>query len=443
MKKKRPELGFAIDFLRFVGANAKAIKEKKVKIIVNAGGLNPQGCRDALLMVLQQKGIDLRVSAVCGDDLMPVADTMRDRGAKDMFTGSAFPSKETTLSANAYLGATPIAAALARGADIIVTGRVVDSALVLGPLMHEFGWKGTDYDLLAQGTLAGHLVECGAQGTGGLFTDWKSHAWENIAYPIVTVSPNGEFVVSKLAEGNGTICPGSIAEQALYEIHDPAAYHVPDVAADFTGVSITTTGEPNTVLVRGARGRPPTNTLKVAVVAEDGWAASALILIVGDEAVAKAEKTAAALLSRSGRLLKASKLPPFAETRVEVLGGGNAYRGIGHPPELDSREVVLRLSVRHANKKAVTLFGTEIAVCAVGMAQGSLPLAPPRSGLRPVFRFYSILVPKEEVQACIIDAASAGEPVAVAGALAGSFPGSPSRPMTSDDPEPDAPTGEP
>ena len=238
-------------------------------------------------------------------------------------TGEPLPAK--LLTANAYLGALPIAAALDRGADIVITGRCADSALALGILMHEFGWKADDYDRLAAGSLVGHILECGPQSTGGVHTDWdKVPGWENIGYPIASCKIDGSFVLSKPDNTGGLIVPASVAEQVLYEVGDPAAYILPDVVADFSQVTLEQVGE-NRVRVSGARGYPPTSQYKVSATYQDGYRGVAVVSIVGPDAVPKAERTADALLARARMLFRQRQLPDFTATHTEVLGSESAY----------------------------------------------------------------------------------------------------------------------
>ena len=256
-QKSKGKVGFATDFISMMGRNLTEIKKRKVKVLVNAGGVNPEGCREALMQVCAKANIDLNVAVITGDNL--AGQDFSD--IKEMYSNSSFP--KSTMSINAYLGAFPIAAALSAGADVVITGRCVDSALVLAPLIYEHKWNPTDYDKLAAGTLAGHIVECGAQGTGGLFTDWfKVPSWVNMGYPIVNVAESGDFTLTKPDNTHGLISPATATEQLLYEIGDPGAYHVPDVACDFTQVSMSQIDQ-NTLLIQGAKGQAPTTTYKV------------------------------------------------------------------------------------------------------------------------------------------------------------------------------------
>jgi len=238
MRMKNPEHGYALDFIDLMKKALPVAKAKGIRIIANAGGLNPAGCAAALQQAMTEAGHTIRIGVVSGDDATSTLGQLRKNGVEltDQHSGQTAPP--FFLTANAYLGAFPIAAALDAGADIVITGRVVDSAMVLGALVHEFKWQASDLDQLAQGSLAGHIVECGAQATGGLFTDWEQVPdWANIGYPVIEVAANGSFELSK-PEGTGGLVNKAVAtEQLLYEIHDPANYALPDVVCDFTTVN--------------------------------------------------------------------------------------------------------------------------------------------------------------------------------------------------------------
>lgn len=380
-KMKNKDTGFASDFVKTMDELLPEILQKGVRVVVNAGGLNVESCRKALLAVAKSRKLDVKVGCVIGDDLSARQSELGE--ARDMFSGAPFPPM--VLSANAYLGAFPIAQALDSGCQIVVTGRVVDSALVLGPLIHEFGWGPQDLDKLSQGTLAGHLVECGAQGTGGLFTDWQSvDSWVNIGFPIVEVLPNGEFFLTKPAGTDGLVAPGPAAEQLLYEIHDPGAYHVPDVACDWTNVSIVQAGE-HTVHVTGARGQLPTDTYKCICTYPNGFKLVALGQVIGHDARSKAQRVCQTLLTRWEHMVRKCGHGPFADSRIELIGG--------------DFEVSLRLSVRHADRKALQPLVRESSTSAVSMAQGGW-VSP--GTVSNVVSAFMLLKKKSEV-ACSVD----------------------------------------
>ena len=319
-----------------------------------------------------------------------------------MFSGAPLPEK--ILSANAYLGAIPIADALRLGADVVITGRCVDSAVTLGPLIHAFGWALDDYDKLAQGALAGHIIECGAQATGGLFTDWESVPdWANIGYPIVECASDGSFITTKPAGSGGLVSTATVAEQMLYEIGDPGAYILPDVVCDFTQVTMTQqAGEQHAhrVLVRGARGRPPTDHYKVSTTYMDGWRAQAMLLITGIDAAKKARRSGEAILERTRSMFKRLKFADYLETRLEIIGAEDQYGP--HARTVQTREAVMRLSVRHENPKALGVFAREVAPAGTSWSPGTTGMGGGRSKSAPNVRMFSFLLPKGAVQPCVI-----------------------------------------
>jgi hypothetical protein len=367
-RARKPELGYVPDFVEAIAPLLPEIKKKGIRIVSNAGGINPQAAATALRRKAEEAGITLNIAVVTGDDLTSRADEIRAAGVTEMFSGAAMPEKLTTM--NAYLGAQPIALALDRGADVVITGRCVDSAVVLGPMVHAFGWSWTDYDKLAQGSLAGHLLECAAQVTGGLFTDWRDvPGWDDMGMPIAVCSADGSFVVTKPPGTGGLVVPLSVCEQMLYEIGDPAAYILPDVVCDFRDVTMTVCG-PDQVRVTGARGRPPTPTLKVSATWHDGYRVIGTLTIGGYEAAAKAERTGEAILARVRRLLSARGIPYFSETSIEVLGSESMYGPWRNAAAKNSREVVLKIGARHRDQEALEMLAREIFPPGSSMAQG-------------------------------------------------------------------------
>jgi hypothetical protein len=394
MQAADPRGGFGPDFLSVhVGPYLQEIARQGIKVVANAGGLNPTGLAAATEALLRSQGIDLKVACVDGDDIRDQVASLRAAGARDMFSGATLPER-TVISANVYLGAFPIAAALAAGADIVITGRVVDSALALGPLIHEFGWGAHDYDQLAAGTLAGHLLECGAQVTGGTFTDWKSvPAWENIGFPVGECHADGTLVITKPEGTGGLVSVGTVAEQLLYEVSDPSDYIVTDVRCDFSAVELTQAGT-DRVQVRGARGRAPTDTYKVCLTYEDGWRAIAYQPVIGEEAAAKCERQAAALFARTRVLLRARDLPDFTSTACLVIGAERSFGAHAQPG--GGREVILKLVADHPDKLAADLFAREQWAAISGMSVGtSINLA---THVMPVTGLFLCLLQKTAVR---------------------------------------------
>ena len=407
-RAKDAAAGYAVDFVQIMMREAlPQLHARRIRVVANAGGVNPLACRDALLRLAAELGITLRIGVVLGDDLAARAAEFRAAGATEMFSGAAFPQR--VASVNAYLGALPIAGALDAGCDVVITGRCVDSAVTLGVLMHEFGWSATEYDRLAQGTLAGHLIECGAQCTGGLYTDWEQVPdWENIGFPIVEASADGSFTITKPPGTGGLVTPATVGEQLLYEIGDPRAYLVPDVSCDFTQVRMVQDGE-HSVRVSGATGRAPTPHYKVSATYADGYRNTGFLTIAGAQAVQKAQRTGSALLTRMQRMLTARGLPAFTETRIEVLGGEEMFGANGRT---GAREVVLKLSAKAASKDSLELFAREFAPAATSMAPGTLGLVGGRPSPTPVVRLFSFLLAKTAL-AVEIDVNGERWPVAI------------------------------
>ncbi|WP_077003392.1 acyclic terpene utilization AtuA family protein [Variovorax sp. KK3] len=390
-RAKKPELGYATDFVDVAMKPVLAeIERQGIKVVSNAGGINPHGCAAALRALAEREGIALRIAVVEGDDVGERMPALRAQGLRDIDRNEALP--EQVLSANAYLGALPIAAALAAGADVVITGRCVDSAVTLGPLMHEFGWLATDYDLLASGSLAGHVIECGCQATGGLHTDWESIPdWPNIGYPIVECHADGSFELSKPDGTGGRVLRAAVAEQLLYEIGDPGAYRLPDVCCDFREVRIEQRGE-DRVWVSAARGRAPGARYKVSATRLDGFRCAGSLVIVGIDAARKARRTADAILQRTARILRERGAPPFSATHVEVIGAESLYGP--HARAQGVREVMMRVVVDHPHKEALAMFAREIAPAGTSWAPGTTGPGGGRPAASPLVRPFAFMLDK-------------------------------------------------
>jgi hypothetical protein len=390
---KKPELGYATDFVAVaMKAVLRDVVDRGIRVVSNAGGVNPQGCAAALAALAAEQGVPLSIAVVLGDDVLPLLPQLREAAdpVRELQSGATLPAQ--VLTANAYLGALPIKAALDAGAQVVITGRCVDSAVTLGVLMHEFGWAPTDYDALAAGSLAGHIIECGCQATGGLHTDWDTvPGWADIGYPIVECRADGSFTCTKPAGTGGLVTPAVIAEQMLYEIGDPARYILPDVVCDFTQVTLAQAGE-HRVAVRGARGHAPTDSYKVSATYMAGFKASAQLTIVGFDAVAKARRTGDAIVERTSLMLVKLGLPPYTATHIEVLGAESCYGP--HATAQHTREAVLRLTATHARKEALDLLAREVAPAGTSWAPGTTGAGGGRVAASPSIRQFAFLLPK-------------------------------------------------
>lgn len=393
-KMVEPKHGYALDFVsRVMAPLLKKIAEKKIKVISNAGGVNPLACRDALQKIIKEYGLDLKIAVVLGDDLLPKHEQLKQRNIQEMFSDEPLP--EQVASSNAYLGAVAIRDALDLGADIVITGRVVDSAVVLAPLLHEYKWSLDDYDKLAQGSLAGHVIECGAQCTGGNFTDWHLvQGFDNMGFPVVEVSEDGSFVVTKPQGTGGLVSAATVAEQIVYEIGNPQAYLLPDVIADFSQVHLEQVGE-HRVRVTGATGQAPTAQYKVSATYPDGYRVLVSFLIAGREAPQKAQAIADAILTKCESVLAMRSVPPFSEKSVEILGIESTYGA--HAQALNSREVVVKIAVKHMFKEACMFFASEIAQASTGMAPALAGIVGGRPKASPVVKLFSFLIDKNQV----------------------------------------------
>lgn len=399
IRARKPDLGYVPDFIDVVAPLLPEIMARGIRVVSNGGGMNPEGAAAELARRAAALGLAPKIAVVTGDDILPVIETYRGRGITEMFTGAPMP--ERFASANAYLGAGPIAAALAMGADIVVTGRCVDSAVTLGALVHAFGWGPQDYDRLAAGSLAGHLLECGAQVTGGIATDWMDvPGWDDMGFPIAECHASGEVVITKPPGTGGRVTPLTVGEQMLYEIGDPGAYLLPDVACDFRAVTMVADG-PDRVRVAGVKGRAPSGSLKVSATYPDGFRSMGTVTIGGRDAAPKAVRTGEAILKRASRLVQAAGFADFTEVSMEVLGAEAIYGEGARPAARAAREVVLKLGARHAEEKALAIFAREVAPAGTAMAQGLTGFFAGRPGVQPVFKGYSFLIPAESVTATV------------------------------------------
>jgi hypothetical protein len=395
-RQRDPAAGYAADFLDVLERLAPFLRDQPdLKIITNAGGMNPAGCAARARQALDRAGLaDRRVGVVTGDDLSPRLDALLNQGwpFNNLDTGKPLGAvRPCVVSANAYLGARPLAEALQAGASIVIAGRAADASLTVGPAVHEFGWAWDDWDRLAGATVAGHLIECGAQATGGLWCNWQDAPdLANVGYPIAELSQDGSFLLGKPQGTGGAVNQEIIAEQLLYEVGDPAAYLTPDVVADFTSVQLTERGR-DVVHVGSARGRPATDTYKVSIAYRDGYGASGTVVVAGPAAAAKARRCGEIVLER---LRRAGAEPQHAH--VEVLGAGAC---LPQPSEIDPPEVVLRVAVRDARRAVVERFSKELAPLVTSGPPGVTGYTSGRPVVREVFAYWPSLVPKAAVAA--------------------------------------------
>lgn len=398
-RAKDPKLGYATDFVQVTMKTIlHDVAKRGIRVISNAGGVNPQGCAQALEALAMEQGVKLKIAVVTGDDVLPLLPELRAQGVRELQTGAGLP--ERLLTANAYLGALPIRAALDAGADVVITGRCVDSAVTLGALMHAFDWREDDYDRLAQGSLAGHVIECGCQATGGLHTDWEDvPEWERIGYPVIECEADGSFVVGKPNGTGGLVNCAVVAEQVLYEIGDPRRYLLPDVTCDFTQVRLEQLGE-HRVRVAGTRGIAPGPAYKVSATYMDGYRCTAQLTIVGIDAARKAQRTGEAILARTRELIAQRRWLPYTRTHIEILGSERSSFG----PQARTtavREAVLQVAVMHPQKEALELFAREIAPAGTSWSPGTTG-AGGRPSPAPAIRQFAFLVDKTRVQARVL-----------------------------------------
>lgn len=395
-KLRDPGQGYARDFVEVVAELLPDLQAKGFRVISNAGGVNPHACAQAILSSARERGFTgLKVGVITGDDLMDRLDALLADGLelRHMETGEPMTAvRERLVSANAYLGAEPIVEALRQGAQVVVSGRTTDTGLTLAPMIHTFGWAMDDWDKMAAGTIAGHILECGAQASGGNFTDWQTVPdMHDIGFPIVEAWPDGTFVVTKHAGTGGLVSVATVAEQLLYEIGDPTDYITPECVADFTSIRLEAAGE-NRVRVHGITGRPATDSLKVSAAYADGWKAVSTLVYCWPDPVAKARAAADILKKRLDALGLA-----FDEYRIEVLGL-NALTEDERLPPNELEEVQLRVGVRGQDRAAVEQFGREIAPLILTGPSGVTGFAGGRPRPSEVIAYWPALIPKDRVQ---------------------------------------------
>jgi hypothetical protein len=395
-KQRDPQLGYARDFIDVLERLAPQLtRQPALRIVTNAGGMNPAACAVRAREVLDRADLrDRRIGIVNGDDLLPRLDELLAAGHSlaHLDTGEPLSTiRPRVVSANAYLGTPPIVDALQQGAHVVITGRVADASLTLAPAVYELNWKWNDWDLLSAGSIAGHVIECGAQATGGLWCNWSETSLADVGYPIAEIAEDGSFTISKPAVSGGAVNVETVSEQLLYEVGDPAAYLTPDVTADFTSVQLSEQSA-DVVSVTGARGKPAPERYKVSIAYRDGYAASGTLVIAGPGAADKARKVGEMILAR---LRRAGAAPEHH--LIECLGAGDSLPGV--LPRGDPPEVVLRLSIRDNRKAIVERFSRELAPMVTSGPPGVTGYTTGRPAVREVFAYWPALIDRAAVPA--------------------------------------------
>ena len=397
-KARDPNAGYARDFVPLMKQILPACVERNIRVTANAGGVNVEGCANAVRDVALELGLagKLRIGIVTGDDIMGKLDELLSRGVelRNMDTGEPLSTvRERIQSANVYLGAAPMVEALDRGAQIVITGRATDTGLTLAPLMHEFGWAPDDWNRLAAGTIAGHIIECGAQCTGGNCQyEWRSiPSLANVGFPIVEAAPDGTFVVTKHEGTGGWVIIPSIKEQLVYEMGDPHSYITPDCVADFTTVRLEYEGR-DRVRVFGIEGRPATDTFKVSISYSAGYKAVGTLVYSWPEAYDKARAADRILRARLDRLGL-----EFDQILTEFIGANATHGPLAGEPSPDLPEVQLRVGVRSENRAAVERFTKEIAPLVLTGPPGVTGFAGGRPKVEEIVAYWPALIPKGEI----------------------------------------------
>ncbi len=394
-KMKRPELGYAVDFLKQLDDCLELIVKKKVRVISNAGGINPIGLGRKIIELAKSKNLDIKVGVVYGDDIVNELYELTSAGEKftNMETGQKFDNVRSKISsANIYLGAEPVVKALELGCDIIVTGRVTDTGITLAPMIHEFGWAKDDWDKLAAGVIAGHIIECGAQGSGGNITDWEDvKTFHNIGYPIIEMEASGEFTVTKHKKTGGLVCEKSVKEQLVYEMGDPSNYISPDGVACFDTIQLKDEGK-DRVRIFGIKGKPEPELLKVSMSFDDGYKASGTLLICGPDVYKKAKVVADIFWKKVGH--------KFEESRTDLVGTGSIW-----PKQLgraETDEIYLKLSVLDKNYKKVNDFGTMLPALILCGPSGMAVTGGGRPKPSTVVAYWPALIRRDNCKAKIL-----------------------------------------
>lgn len=395
-KQKDANLGYAGDFISQLAPLLKTCKERGIRIITNAGGVNPRACADALFELARKNGLDLRVALVEGDDIAArLPEIIKQPGCamKNMETGESFDGVvDKVLSANVYFGAMPVVEALKQNPDIVVCGRVTDTGITLAAMIHEFGWSQADYDKLAHGIVAGHIIECGAQATGGNFTDWrKVKSFEDIGFPILECSADGSFVVTKHPGSGGLVSVQTVREQLLYEMGHPQSYITPDVIADFSTIQLASDGT-DRVRVSQVKGRPPTDLLKVSIAYADGFKASGTLIVSGPDARAKAEVFSKIMWQKLSSELAKAGISACRKTMSEFIGDDSTHRGLS--PRIPAKEVLVRFGALAQDKQALQIF-RKILPSLILSGPSGVAVTGGAPAISDVVSYWPALVPQE------------------------------------------------
>jgi hypothetical protein len=399
-KRRDPKLGYASDFVKMLERVLPTCMEKGIRIVANAGGVNPLACREACAAVVKKLGLrGVRIGVLLGDDILASLPQLIASGEefKNLDTGEPLSTVlDRVESANVYIGAFPIAEALAQGAHIVIAGRCTDPALVGGPLVHEFGWKAQDYDKLAAATVAGHIVECGPQCTGGNYTNWREVPdMARLGYPIAECNSDGTFVITKHAGTGGLVNLQTVTSQLLYEMGDPNRYIGPDVVADFTTIKLSQDG-PDRVKATGIRGAAATPTYKVSIAYRKGWKAQGQLTVSGPDAIEKAQLCARVVFERLA--IDGVQFSP-EEKLVELVGAGVCHEGI--VASGDPTEVILRIGVKSDDEKKVARFGYELAPLITGGPPGVTGFAGGRPAPQEIIAYWPALISKTKVKTTV------------------------------------------
>jgi hypothetical protein len=398
-RSRDPSQGYARDFVPLMGEILRDCVEKDIRVVANAGGVNPDACRDGVLAEARKAGLTgrARVGVVAGDDIMERLPQLIERGheLRNMDTGASLADVlDRVQSANAYIGARPIVEALNGGATVVITGRSTDTALTYAPMIHAFGWAPDDYDRLASGVVAGHINECGAQASGGnSLVEWENiHDLDDVGYPIIEAHADGTFIVTKHEGTGGRVSCPVVAEQVLYELGNPAEYITPDVIADFTTIHLEDAGV-NRVRVHGVRGRPPTDMLKVSISYSAGYKAVGTLVYGWPDAVKKAQEADRVVRRRLERMGLS-----FDEVRTEFVGWNSTHGPLAGPPPQDLPEVQLRIAVRGERKEPVDAFTREIAPLILSGPPTVTGFAGGRPHVQEIVAYWPALIDRREIE---------------------------------------------